>query len=131
MQFNSWMKKEDWSKEICAMHQVESKFNVAEILHESFEEKGKDLDKLPFDDLTQRQMNRVSITCQMLSIAFELTEDLAATCFSYAKAIKNNNVNVAEYLRDFGIPEKKDSGNPKVFYDLSSRIYCTLLKCWE
>lgn len=91
MQFNSWMKKENWSKEICAMHQVESKLTIAQLLHESFLDKGKDLDKLILEELTQRQMIRVSIACQMLSIAFELTEDLAATCFAYAKAIKNKN----------------------------------------
>lgn len=121
MQFNSWMKKEDWSQEICAMHQVESKLNIAQILHESFTEKGKELEKLSLEELTQKQMLRVSIACQMLSIAFELSEDIAATCFSYAKAIKNNTKDIAEYLRDFGIPNKTDSGSPKTFYESASK----------
>jgi hypothetical protein len=121
MRFNAWMTKEDWAKEICGMHQVESKLIVAQILHQSFEEKGKDLDTLELQEVTLRQSLRVSIACQMLSIAFELTEDVAATCFSYAKAIKNNNKNVAEYLRDFGVPNKTDSGNPKNFFDSASK----------
>ena len=120
MQFNSWMNKDDWSKQICELHMIEPKLRVISLLHDKFEEFGKELDKLEFGEYTKKQTLRTNIACQILASAFELTEDLAATCFSYAKAVKQKTKNVPEYLRDFGDTKKNDVGNPKAFYKKAS-----------
>lgn len=129
MLFNSWMLKEDWSKQMCEMHQIGPKIQITNILHGSFVELGKDLEKLDFPQYVEKQTLRTSIAVQILSIGFELTEDLAATCFSYAKAIKNKTKDVPEYLRDFGDPagakkSPEEVGTPKFFYDKSSKDIC-------
>jgi len=103
MQFNTWMPKDDWSKQICEMHQIDPKIRITQILHNNFIELGKDLANLEFNDYVQRQTLRTNIAVQILSIAFELTEDLAATSFSYAKATKENTKNVPGDLFHPGI----------------------------
>ena len=120
MQFNSWMSKDDWSRQICEMHKIEPKLRVISMLHKNFVESEKELDALEFAEYTNRQTLRTNIACQILALAFELTEDLAATCFSYAKAVKEQTKKVPEYLRDFGDPKKGDVGNPKEFYEKAS-----------
>jgi hypothetical protein len=122
----SWMNKDEWSKQICDMHQIEAKLRITNILHENFVSLGKELEKLEFPEFANRQTLRTNIAIQILSVCFELTEDLAATCFSYAKAIKSNNKNVPEYLRDFGDPHKntKEVGNPYNFYETVSKDIC-------
>jgi hypothetical protein len=121
MQFNSWMNKDDWSKQICEVHNIQPKMLVINTLHTAFMESEKDLDGREFPDYTTRQTYRTNIACQILALTFELTEDLASTCFSYAKAIKQGTKNVPEYLRDFADTTKKDVGNPKDFYAKASR----------
>ena len=37
------------------------------------------------------------------------------------KLLRIKTKNVAEYLRDFGLPNKQDSGSPKTFYDTASK----------
>jgi predicted ATPase len=126
MQFTSWMNKDDWSKQICEMHQIEPKLNITNILHESFVSLGKDIEKLEFSAFASKQTLRTNIAMQILSVCFEMTEDLAATCFSYAKAIKAGNKNVPEYLRDFGAQKKKpeEEGNATLFYKTASENIC-------
>lgn len=120
------MNKDEWSKQMCEMHLLEAKVKIANILHESFTEAGKGLENVEFPEFANRQTLRTNIGMQLLSVCFELTEDLAATCFSYAKAIKNNNKNVPEYLRDFGDQKKKpeEAGTPTVFYKTASDDIC-------
>jgi hypothetical protein len=121
VQFNSWTKKEDWSKEICEFHKIDAKLYIANCLHEKFVDLGKAADTMEFKDYANNQILKTNIACQLLSLAFEMTEDLAATCFSYAKAIKQKTKNVPEYLRDFGDLQKKqkgdDVGTPSAFYE--------------
>jgi hypothetical protein len=115
------MSKDDWSKEICEMHKIDAKLYVANVLHNSFVDSGKDVDKLEFKEYANKQSLRSHISCQIMSLAFELTEDLAAICFSYEKAVRLKTKNVPEYLRDFGDVQKKqkgdDVGNPSSFYE--------------
>lgn len=121
MQFNSWIKKEDWSKEICGFHKIDAKLYIANCLHEKFVSLEKASATMEFDEYANNQILKTNIACQLLSLAFEMTEDLAATCFSYAKALKQKNKNVPEYLRDFGDLQKKqkgdDVGSPSIFYE--------------
>jgi hypothetical protein len=126
MQFPSWMTKDDWSKEICEMHLLDAKIRISNILHENFVSIGKDMDKLTLNELIGKQTLRTNIAMQILSICFELTEDLASTCFSYAKAIKEGTKNVPEYLRDFGDQKKKpdEAGSPTNFYNKASEDIC-------
>jgi hypothetical protein len=120
MQFNNWMNKDDWSKQICQMHLIEPKLRIISMLHDKFGESGRGLDTLEFGEYAGRQTLRTNIACQILALEFELTEDLAATCFSYAKAVKQKTKNVPEYLRDFGDQKKNDVGNPREFYKKAS-----------
>jgi hypothetical protein len=122
------MNKDEWSKQICEMHVLDAKLRIANILHENFNSQGNDLDKLPFPEFANRQTLRANIAMQLLSTAFELTEDLAATSFSYAKAIRLGTKNVPEYLRDFGdLTLKKppeEIGTPALFYKNVSKKIC-------
>ena len=128
MQFTSWMNKDDWSKQICEMHQIEPKLNITNILNNNFVSLGNDLENLEFPTFASRQTLRTNIAMQILSVCFELTEDLAATCFSYAKAIKAGDKNVPEYLRDFGSERAKKNpeevGNASLFYKTASESIC-------
>lgn len=117
MQFMKWMRKDDWSKQICEVHQIEAKQRIAYILHNSFTKEGEGVvDELTVDEYTSKQTLRTNIALQILSVCYELTEDLAATCASYAKALTAGNKNVPEYLRDFG--------NPGDFYTKASKEIC-------
>lgn len=127
MQFMSWMKKDDWSKQICEMHQIEAKLRIADILNDNFISLGKALEGLEFNEFASKQTLRQNIAIQISSVCFELSEDLAATCFSYSKAIKNKTKNVPEFLRDFGDTDGKKSsevGNPNLFYKTASKEIC-------
>lgn len=118
------MSKDDWSQQICEMHLLNAKIRISNILHDNFVSNGKDLDKLKLDEFINKQTLRTNIAIQLLSICFELTEDLAATCFSYAKALKSGDKKVPEYLRDFGDPKKGEAGTPSVFYKTAGRDIC-------
>jgi protein associated with RNAse G/E len=49
------MNKDDWSKQICEMHQIEPKLRVISMLHDKFEEFGKELEKLEFKEYTNKR----------------------------------------------------------------------------
>jgi len=124
------MEKDEWSKQICQMHRIEPKLNIIKILHDNFIQNAKDLEKLDLQEFENKQTLRMNIALQILSLTFELTEDLAAICFSYNEAIENKNKNVPEYLRDFGDPHKgANVGKPNEFYEkVSNEIkYASLM----
>lgn len=113
LSFSNWYNFGEYAKNISEFHNLQPKYNIIQILKQSFDMLSSEKDYLPEQgDLgsPQRQWLRVHISMQILALTRELTEDLIAICFACREAIKNQNKRVPEYLRDFN--KKRGKGEP-------------------
>jgi hypothetical protein len=97
--YNAWVDEDAYMEEMAKTHKLDPKLNVIEILLKEFQR----LQALPETVMPteQRQWLLTEISGQIVSLALELTDDLAAVCASYLKCIRNNDKRVIERLSKF------------------------------
>lgn len=104
----SW---EEYAKFISAFMQINQKYNVMALLKANMDwieypDRCSGIEVIlpasQFSNQSKRDLKSI-LAIQIFSLAYELTENLAAVCYAYAQAIHHGVVYFALLLRDFGI----------------------------
>jgi hypothetical protein len=97
--YNAWVDEDVYMEEMAKMHKLDPKLRVIETLLREFQR----LQTIPETEMpaTPRQWLLTELSGQIVALALELTDDLAAVCASYLKGARNHDNRVMEWLSKF------------------------------
>jgi len=97
--YNAWVEEDVYMEGMARMHKLDPKLHIIETLLKEFQ-RLKDMDETSMPAV-QRQWGLAELSGQIVALALELTDDLAAVCTSYLKCIRNHDMRFIEWVSKF------------------------------